>query len=185
MPGTAIGIVPLQGYPGQYSRNGDCQIFARPVNSTDTYVINFGDAVFLTTDATVLGSGAYSSTQSLVAASVVPTFATFIGVAVREVKTMLAYYPAGSYGSYSLGQECDALERGSCSVVCHVGTPVSGGAVYLRTALNGGIPAGVIGGFEANSDGGNSFAVTNAFWTTGLQDSNLVAEITLVSRHLP
>lgn len=183
--GSVIGIQMDQGYPGSYSRNGDCIIMARPVNSADANPAFFGDAVFLTADATVLGGGAYSSTQSLVAASGTPSMTNFVGVAVREVKTAETYNPSPAFGSYLQGQVCDGLERGSCAVVCHVGTPAAGAAVYLRTVLNGAIPAGVVGGFEANADGGNSFAITNARWTNNVLDSNNVTELTLLSRNLP
>jgi hypothetical protein len=45
------------------------------------------------------------------------------------------------------------LERGSIPVTINNGTPVSQNPVFVRTALNGAIPAGVVGGFEAVADG--------------------------------
>jgi hypothetical protein len=45
------------------------------------------------------------------------------------------------------------LERGSIPVTINNGTPVSQNPVFVRTVLNGSIPAGVVGGFEAVADG--------------------------------
>lgn len=180
-----------QGYVGSYSRSGDTIIMAREVAPADTYPINFGDAVFLRNDINANSGGAYSSAQSLVAATIAPVMGgagtnySFVGVAVREVKTNLGYAlgTLGQLGNYPQGTWADALERGSCMVQCNVGVPVVGGAVYLRTALNGAIPAGVIGGFEASADGANTIQITNAEWTTGYKDSNNISEITLRIRN--
>jgi hypothetical protein len=169
------------GYPGSYSRNGDCIIAARLVRSTDAAGPKFGAGVILNADNT------YTDVANFIAAplSGSMTAAKFCGIAVREVKSATTYSPAPTTGSYLPGQTCDVLERGSAVVTCFNGTPTAGGAVYLRTALNGAIPAGVVGGFEAAADGGNSVLLTNAVWTTGAIDGNYVAELTILSRLAP
>lgn len=173
MPGQVIGTSMNAGFPGSFARNGDCVIFPRPVK---TAAIPFGSGVILNTDNTVSKFGAACA------------FANFVGVAAREVKTMTAaYYPQPTIGQYEVGEICDVIERGSVSVVCNVGTPVAGGAVYIRITANGAIPPGVVGGFEyrADDDSGNCILITNAKWTTGFMDANKVSEITLLSRNLP
>jgi hypothetical protein len=179
MPGTVIGTQMNLGYPGQFARNADCIIAARLVASADASGPNFGSGVILNSDNSV------SDVAVAVAANKTVSMATFVGIAAREIKSFTTYNPAPTIGNYQPGQTCDHIERGSVSVQCLVGQPTPGGKVYLRTALNGAIPAGIVGGFEANTDGGNSFQLTNAFWTTGQMDSNNVAELTLVNRNLP
>jgi hypothetical protein len=85
-------------------------------------------------------------------------------------------------GGYAPGTLCEAAERGSIPVVINVGTPQSQGQVYMRVALNGAIPAGVIGGLEAAADGANTVALPGVVFRTGVLDANNVAEITLKSR---
>ena len=121
MPGSTIGIQMNVGYPGQYSRNGDCVITAAPVRSTDTTTPNFGDAAVLNFDA----AGDVSSAQQAIANSVTPTMTQgtagcFMGVFAREVKTLVSYVPQpGSpavLGGYSAGQIADIIERGAVTV---------------------------------------------------------------------
>jgi len=170
MPGQAIGTSMLYGYPGSFARNGDCVIRNRIVKTTAPA---FGDPVVLNTDGTVTKFGAAG------------TAATFDGVAVREVMQNAAYLPA--IGTYAVGQPCDVIQRGSVSVICNVGTPTAGGAVYIRVTANAGIPAGVVGGFEFRSDTDDDkcLLITNAKWTNGLIDANKVAELTILSRLNP
>ena len=111
------------------------------------------------------------------------TFAQFAGVAAREVKQSTDYFAA--QGEYLPGQPCDVIERGSVTVTCNVGTPVAGGAVYVRIAANAGIPTGVVGGFEAAADGTNTIQLTNVMWKTGKIDANKVAEVTILTRVNP
>ena len=171
MPGAAIGISMNYGYPGSFARNGDCIIMNRFVKSTDAAGPSFGDPVILNTDNTYSVFGAAG------------TMAAFAGVAVREVRQASAY--AAIDGQYDPGQPCDVIERGSVSVVCRVGTPTAGGAVYVRTAVNAAIPAGVVNGFETAADGGNTIQLTNCRWATGLKDANNVTELTIIGRNNP
>ncbi len=171
MPIGSIGTSMNYGYPGSFARNGDCVIMPRPVKSTDAVGPSFGDPVVLNTDNTYSKFGAAG------------TLALFAGVAVREVKQASVYAATG--GVYAPGTSCDVLERGNISVVCNVGTPTSGGAVYIRTVANGAIPAGIVGGFEAAADGTNSILMTNCNWATGLKDANNLSELCIKNRNNP
>lgn len=169
MPGSVIGTTMNIGYPGSFSRNGDCVIVPRGVKATDTANIAFGDPVVLNADNTYSKFGAAG------------TVATFAGVGIREVKQTADYYnPAGSYKP---GEPADVIVRGAVCVVCNVGTPTAWGAVYVRTVLNAAIPAGIIGGFEASADGTNTILLTNAKFNTGNMDANKVVEIIITTRN--
>lgn len=174
-PGGVIGISMNNGFPGSYSRNGDCVIANRLVKPTDLTGPDFGEAVVLNDDNT------YTGVKAFITAGGAMTAAKFAGVAVREVKQATAY-AAAAVGNYGAGQPCDVLQRGSIVVTCNVGTPKSGATVYLRIAANGAIPAGIVGGYEAAADGGNTVALTNVQWSTGVKDANGVAEITILQR---
>jgi hypothetical protein len=186
--GTAIGITLNNGYPGTYSRNGDCIIVARPVKATDTVNISFGDAVVLNGEYPAAG-GTFSDAAGFIAGGGTFSESVFAGIAVREVLTMSASYsPAPTLGAYLPGQPCDVLERGSVIVVFSnpkgtASVPVAGGPVYLRTSTNG---AGtVVGAFEPAADGGHTVQLTNCFWQTGIVDANGNIEMTIVARNLP
>lgn len=119
-------------------------------------------------------------------------FAKFGGIAVREVKTQLGYpyTPPGSteVGYYAPGNYVSILVRGGITVKCVVGTPVAEGPAYLRTILNGSVPAGVVGGIEANADGLNNVllagipGIASAFFKNGAMDGNNLCELTLTNR---
>src|SRR5271154_1635304 len=122
MPGSTIGTQMNVGYPGQYSRNGDCVISSAQVRSTDTIPPNFGDAIVMNYDA---AGDVSSCQQSVTGSSVNPTMTQatagcFMGVAAREVKTLVSYVPQpGSpavLGGYSAGSIIDIIERGAVTV---------------------------------------------------------------------
>ena len=171
MPIGAIGTSMNYGYPGSFARNGDCIVMARPIKSTDSVGPSFGDPVILNADNTYSKFGADG------------TLAKFAGIAVREVKQASVYTATG--GVYAPGTSCDVIERGNVSVVCNVGTPTSGGAVYVRVVANESIPAGIVGGLEAAADSTNTIALTNCKWATGLKDANGVTELCIVNRNNP
>jgi hypothetical protein len=174
MPGGVIGKSLNFGYAGSISRSADAIIDNRIVKPSDTLNINFGDPAILNSDNTYSKFGATG------------TAAAFAGIAVREVKQSMAYGSnANANGSYAPGDPCDVASRGALTVVCSVGTPTAGGAVYIRTALNGAIPLGVVGGYEAAADGANSILIPNLKWTTGKIDANKVAEVTITLRNNP
>jgi hypothetical protein len=180
MPGKAIGVQMNAGFPGSFSRSGDTVIAARAIKSTDASGPNFGNAMILNDDNT------YSDLAVAKAAGVATIdITTFAGIAAREVKSFTTFSPAPTVGNYAPAQVADCIERGSVAITCLVGTPKSGGKVYMRTVLNGAIPAGIVGGFEANADGGNSFELTNCKWSNGYIDANKTTEMTILSRNLP
>jgi hypothetical protein len=179
MPGTVIGKSLNLGYPGTVSRSADCVIAARQIKATDPNGPKFGDPLVLNADSV---GGTLSSLADFLTDGGTFTAAHFAGVAVREVKVVNTYFPVPASAGYLPGDIADAIERGSVSVKVNVGTPVSQGTVYVRILANAGIPAGVVGGFEAAADGTNTVALTNVVFRTGNMDANGVAEITLTSR---
>jgi hypothetical protein len=179
-----------QGFAGSCARGPNDYIRSLEVAPADQYPINFGDATFLRTDINPSSGGAVSSTQSVEFAGHTAIMGgaginySFLGWAIREVKTNLGYPTTQTLGNYPQGTWADIIEEGAVIVQCLVGTPVAGGIVYLRTVLNGAIPAGVVGGVEANPDGTNSFAITNAQFTTGIKDANGMVEVTMRIRNM-
>lgn len=174
MPGKTIGTKMLYGYPGSFARNADCYIMNRPVKADDTDSIGFGDPVILNSDNTYSKFGATG------------TAAAFAGVAVREVQQATSYLEQGA-GAYAPGSPCDVIERGNVSVVCRVGTPVAGGAVYVRITANAGVAGSAVGGFEyrADDDDDKCILLTNCKWATGLIDANKVTELAILGRNNP
>ena len=187
--GSVIPVTGLNlGFPGQVSRTGDMVIAARQVYSSAAHSISFGQAVVLLGDS--LG-GTYESAADYIAVPHTFTSALFAGIAIREVKTNVTSYlgmeQTGSntpvVGYYAAGEMAEVLERGSITVQINAGIPVAGNNVYLRTALNGSIPAGVVGGLEAQTVGdGGLVSLSNVVFRTGVLDANNVAEITILNR---
>jgi hypothetical protein len=182
------GVIPVTqlnlGFIGNVSRLGERVIAARQVLNTTANPISFGDPVIIVADS--LG-GTYQNVKDFIAGAGTFTAAKFAGVAVRNVKTQLAYTTLSVVqtpliGQYLQGQMAEVLERGSITIKINNGTPVSQNPVYVRTVFNGAIPAGVVGGFEAVADGTNTVVLTNVVFRTGVLDANGIAEITLLSR---
>ena len=146
--------------------------------------IPFGGTVILIPDST---GGTYQKVADFITlGGSFTTGAQFGGVAVREVKTNLAGYPytpgVGNVNYYAPGSMAEVILRGSVTVLITVGTPQAGNPVYIRIALNGAIPAGVVGDLEAAADGGNTVELTGVVFRTGVQDANGVTEITIQNR---
>ncbi len=179
MPGTVIGTSMNLGYPGTYSRNSNPQIAARQVKITDAAGPAFGNPVVLNSDNTV------SDVATFIAAGGTFTLAILAGIAARIVKTVLTYPPTNAAGGYVPGDMCDTIRHGAVTVKCNVGTPTAGGAVFIRKALNGAIPLGIVGGYEAAADGSNTVAITNMEWTTGQMDANNTAEVSILIENTP
>lgn len=186
MPGKAIGIQMNVGFPGTFARNADCIIASRMVkNVTGDSGPSFGDPCVLNTDNT------YQSVADFIAAGRTAgsfTAALFAGVAAREVKTYQSYSAnMPQIGGYAINQLADVIERGTVAVVCNVGSPTAGGAVYVRITANSGVAGSVVGGFEfrADDDSGKCILLTNCKWATGLIDSNKVAELAILTRNMP
>ena len=152
MAGKAIGVSMNFGYPGNYARTPDDVTVSRAIKAS-TDPVPFGACLKLNSDNTVELAGSGFKAED------------FAGIAVREVKTPTSFL-AQNYVEYEAGQVCDALVRGAITVVCNVGTPAAGGAVYVRTAENALVPDGVVGGFEAAADdagleaGANTYTIT-------------------------
>jgi hypothetical protein len=180
---------PYLGFPGKVTRLGKRGITARQVLATTPNNIPFGmpvviiptagggDTVVSVVDYVGTGSGQQSGTF---------TAAKLAGVAIAEVTSNINYASylslAPSVGFYAPGLICEFLEEGSIAVQINNGTPASQGIVYVRIALNGAIPAGVIGDFEAVADGANTVALSGVIFRTGVLDANNMAEITLLNR---
>lgn len=191
MPGATIGISLNLGFAGKVSRNPNNLITARfvksilDVNGNETQPpIPFGAAVVLNTDNTY---SLFGATGSGVAS---PTAANFAGIAVAEVKQVLTYgYGANTgVGAYAPSEPADVLERGSCTVFVKEGTPTSGGAVYIVTAVGSTPGVHEIGDFVATAspaDGSTTVQLTNCKWTTGKVDSNGIAELTILTQLNP
>lgn len=168
MSGAVIGKTFGYGYPGSVSRTPDCVIESKPV-AANSANIAFGKPVVLNTDNT------FSAPTS-----VALTAANFAGVAVAEVKQQLTYSVGQDVtqgGYYAAEQPADVIQRGIVSVYVAYGTPTAGGAVYVRTVLNGTFPDEVVGDFRTAADGGNTVQLTNCSWNTNLIDAQGVAEL--------
>lgn len=154
MPASVIPVKGLYlGFVGNISNEGYSLRTARQVNPSDTNNIAFGETFVLNTNNT------YSSVKQFLAnGNGVLSNSTPIGIAVSNVNTNPTYNTAGSNdvltpgGVYLPGAIMDGLVQGTINVSCNNGTPTAGGAVYIRTATNGAIPAGVVGGLEAEAD---------------------------------
>ena len=170
MPGSVIGISLGLGYAGTPSRQTD-NIIRNRINNDSANIV-FGAPVVLTTNNMYKNWAADS------------TAAVFAGVAVTNVKTNQTAYNSGNIGTgyYSPKQAVDVLELGSIMVFCKNGTPEAGGAVYIRTVAETGHE---IGDFEAAADEGKNALIPNAKWTTGKINSDLLAEVTLLTRVNP
>ena len=171
MAGKAIGISLGYGYPGNYARTPDDVTVARKLKSSSA-AVPFGACVKLNGD----------NSYELVGAGF--TAADFGGTAVRVVKNATNYFKQNIV-EYQPGQVMDALTRGAVTVVCNVGTPTAGGAVYVRIAANANIANGVVGGFEAAADGNNTVLLPNVKWTTGAMDADRICEVTVLTRVNP
>jgi hypothetical protein len=183
MPATVIPVKGLYlGFIGNISNEGYSLRTARQVNPTDTNYIAFGETFVLNSNNT------YSSVKTFVAASGTVTEALPMGIACSNVNINPAYSITGSLdvvtpgGVYLPAAMMDGLVQGTINVTCNNGTPTAGGAVYIRVALNGAIPAGVIGGLEAQADGSNTVLLTNFKWKTGYLETDTTAQVTILAR---
>lgn len=147
----------------------------------------FGSGIPAGSQVASIGSSTVTLNQeaTATASGVAISVGAFAGIAVREIKTELAYpYTPGTpeIGYYAPGEMAEALQRGSCNVKVNVGTPVAVGAVYIRISTNSSVPAGVVGDLEAQPDGSHTILLSNVEWRTGVLDANNVAEVTLLIR---
>lgn len=183
MPATVIPVKGLfLGFLGNVSNEGYSLRKPRLVQAADPNPINFGETLVLNSNNT------YSSVKSFVAGSGTVTAALAMGIATSQVNINPTYATQGSGGVTSPGGQvvqggiCDALVQGTINVFCANGTPTAGGAVFIRVALNGAIPNGVIGGLEAVADGSNTVALTNFKWSTGYIETDGSCQVTILAR---
>lgn len=105
--------------------------------------------------------------------------ADFYGILIREVPSISGGSPnaqAFSDGTPSLTSFHGIATRGYVNVVCATGTPVRGGAVYVRI-LDGGAGR-PIGAYEATADGANSVLVPTLVWAAnGREATTNIAEV--------
>jgi hypothetical protein len=186
--GKVIPVIGVNnGFLGQVSRSGLRSIAPRQILATTPTQAFFGDSAVLVPDAV---GGTWQSVRDFIAGGGTMTAALFAGVFNREVTTTgsFPYTPgANVIGSYLPGNIAEVVEMcDGVTVACLVGAGscVAGGNVYLRIALNGAFPAGVVGGFEGAADGANTvnLSTVGVVWRTGVVDVNGVAEIVLKQR---
>lgn len=184
--GASIPVLGLNlGFVGQFTRTSNARgILARQVLATTPNPISFGAPVVMIPDAV---GGTIQSVADYIAGSGTFTAAKFAGVACREIKTNLTFpttpgtlsigqYAQGGMGEYGVeGYVLVNITNGASSAR-------AGGTVYVRIVVNGAIPAGLVGDFEAVADGSNTVALTNAYFRTGVVDANGNAEIVMPNR---
>ncbi|HIT70256.1 MAG TPA: hypothetical protein IAC36_10180 [Candidatus Aphodomonas merdavium] len=164
MAGYVIGKELPGGFAGSVSRSRDAVIECFAAKGEGR--IGFGDPVLLNEDGTV---SAFSQTADA---------ANFAGIAVREVKQA-----ADDSGEawYQESEPVDVLVRGSICVHVVSGTPVAGGAVYVRTGTGEEHEAGQIVAAASETEG-ETLQLPNAVFATSGVDAGGIAEITLLHR---
>lgn len=169
MKGQVIGKTMPHGYAGSFARQPDMVVDTAPLAGTDA--VPFGTPVVVGTDGTAQAWGSDSTAEK------------FWGVAVREIKSAVSYMDQNR-GEYRPGEAFPVMKRGCVNVICQSGTPVPGGRVYVRTAVNEAKPKLAIGGFEAAEDKTDTktytVVLTNAQWK-GTSDANGVAELRILT----
>ncbi len=154
MPATVIPVKGLYlGFVGNISNEGYSLRTARLVEPTDTLSLAFGETAVLNSDNT------YSSLASFLSKGLgLFTASTPLGLAASNVNINPTYAITGSEdvltpgGVYLPSAMADVLVQGTINVVAQNGTPVAGGSVYVRTALNAALTGAVVGGLEAAVD---------------------------------
>lgn len=160
MPATVIPVKGLYlGFVGNISNEGYSLRTPRLVQATDQYALAFGETAVLNANNT------YSSVKSFLYAGVGNlTALTALGIAASNVNINSTYASQGGQnitgGFYPQGTIADVLVQGTINVSCYNGTPIAGGNVYMRTALDTAVPSGVIGGLEAAADADSDTTAT-------------------------
>ena len=174
MPITSLGqVVPVLGVnlgsPGAVSKIPNPVIASRPVNSSATLNLYFGDAAVVVPD--VIGGSWLSVTDFLKTQANLANLAQyFAGFAVREVKTQLGYpltYGGQTVGYYVAGEVGEVLEQGGILVPLAAGTPQANLPAYMRVLTNA-LVSTVIGGIEAAEDVAASTTATASAASTAL-----------------
>ena len=153
-----IGLNMSHGFAGSYARQPDMIVNTAPLGGTA--VIPFGTPLVRGENGAVLPMGTGNTGNQ------------FIGVAGREVKSPAEFF-SQNVGQYTPEEPVSVFQRGCINVKCQKGSPAIDGTVYVRVAASGSY---VVGGFEAEADGTNTVALSNAQWN-GPADNNGVAEL--------
>nr|DAD70854.1 MAG TPA: Head fiber protein [Siphoviridae sp. ctvok7] len=153
-----IGLNMSHGFAGSYARQPDMIVNTAPLGGTAPIV--FGTPLVRGADGAVVPMGTGNIGGQ------------FIGVAGREVKSPAEFFNQ-NVGQYAPEEPVSVFQRGCINVKCQKGSPSIDGTVYVRVAESGSY---VVGGFEAEADGTNTVALSNAQWN-GPADNNGVAEL--------
>lgn len=162
MSGFVIGKTLRKGFAGNVSRSQDAVITCFAAKGEE---IGFGDPVVINTDATV---SKYVKGGNA---------AKIIGFAVRAAKQ--AKDDSGE-AAYKAGEPVDVLLRGTICVQVVAGTPVPGGAVYVRTGTGEGHTAGSLVSY-ASTTTGETVKLANMVFASAA-DADGIAEVTVCSR---
>lgn len=153
-----IGLNMSHGFAGSYARQPDMIVNTAPLGGTE--IIPFGTPLVRGENGVVLPMGTGNTGNQ------------FIGVAGREVKSPAEFFNQ-NVGQYAPEEPVSVFQRGCINVKCQKGSPSIDGTVYVRVTASSNY---VVGGFEAESDGANTVALSNAQWN-GPADNRGVAEL--------
>ena len=153
-----IGLNMSHGFAGSYARQPDMIVNTAPLGGTAA--IAFGTPLVRGENGAVIPMGAGNTGNQ------------FIGVAGREVKSPMEFFNQ-NVGQYAPEEPVSVFQRGCINVKCQKGSPAIDGTVYVRVTASGDY---VVGGFEAEADGTNTVALSNAQWN-GPADNHGVAEL--------
>lgn len=153
-----IGLNMSHGFSGSYARQPDMIVNTAPLGGTE--IIPFGTPLVRGENGAVLPMGTGNTGNQ------------FIGVAGREVKSPAEFFNQ-NVGQYAPEEPVSVFQRGCINVKCQKGSPSIDGTVYIRVTASGNY---VVGGFEAEADGANTVALSNAQWN-GPADNHGVAEL--------
>ena len=153
-----IGRNMPHGFAGSYARQPDMIVNTAPLGGAT--VILFGTPLVRGENGAVLPMGDGNTGNQ------------FIGVAGREVKSPAEFFNQ-DVGQYAPAEPVSVFQRGCINVKCQKGEPAIDGTIYVRVVASEGYSAG---GFEAEADGTNVVALSNAQWN-GPADNNGVAEL--------
>lgn len=153
-----IGLNMSHGFAGSYARQPDMIVNTAPLGGTE--IIPFGTPLVRGENGVVLPMGTGNTGNQ------------FIGVAGREVNSPAEFFNQ-NVGQYAPEDPVSVFQRGCINVKCQKGFPSIDGTVYVRVTASGNY---VVGGFEAEADGTNTVALSNAQWN-GPADNHGVAEL--------
>ena len=144
------------GVPGNPSRPGTPTEIEQNIINTTTPPLRYGEPVKMD-----------SATGQIKPIQAGDTTAAIYGVLVRPFPSNSGTSPLGTSTPPTSGM-CDVMKSGYINVKVNSGTPVRGGAVFVRTITG---TDTVIGGIAGASDGANTFTWVGAYFTGGVDAS--------------